>query len=384
MTKKHAGKPSIDTRAVHAGRHPDSETGALALPLHTSTTFERDTDGGYQRGYSYGREDNPTRHALETCLVELESGATASAFPSGIAAANAIFHALQPGDHVLLSLDIYHGIKTLVREIIQPLGISASFTDFTDIAGIKAALQNETRLLWLETPTNPLLKIVDIQAIAALAREAGIRSVVDNTFATPVLQQPLALGCDLVMHSTTKYFGGHHDLTGGAIIAAEDDDFMHRVRGFQTRGGVIPSPFDCWLLLRSISTLPLRIRAQSAAAAQLAKFLAEHPAVQTTHYPGLQQHPQHELACKQMLAFGAVISFEVNGDLEQTLQVAAETKLFTRATSLGGVESLVEHRASVEGETSLAPPNLLRLSIGLESPNELIADLDQALTKIIN
>jgi cystathionine gamma-synthase len=372
--------PGLETLAVHAGRAPDPATGAVAPPLVASTTFLRAPDGGEAAGFGYARSDNPNRRALETCLTALEGGREAATFASGAAAAYAVFQSLAPGDHVVCCADAYHGIRA---ELVGPLarwGLATTFVDTSDRDATAAAFTPRTRLLWLETPTNPLLRIADLEALAALGRARGALVLCDNTFATPVLQRPLAAGCHLVLHSTTKYLGGHSDVMGGAIVAADDaGEVSARVREQQQVAGAVPSPHDCWLLLRGATTLPLRIRAQSASAALLAERLARHPAVHAVHYPGLAAHPGHAVAARQMRAFGAMLSFQVRGGEAAALAAVARVALFTRATSLGCVESLIEHRASSEGPRSTAPRDLIRLSVGLETPADLIADLEQAL-----
>ncbi|MCX7071429.1 MAG: aminotransferase class I/II-fold pyridoxal phosphate-dependent enzyme [Gammaproteobacteria bacterium] len=371
----------LETLAIHAGRHPDAATGAVAPSPILSTTFARDADGEYPHGHLYSRSGNPGRTALETLLAALERGATAAAFASGSAASLAVFQALSPGDHVIAPDDVYHGTRTQLRELLARWGLTHSLVDLTDLDAVRAAITPATRLIWAETPSNPLLKICDIAGLAELARAAGATLVVDSTFATPVIQQPLTLGADLVMHSTTKYLGGHSDVLGGALIARDaSDPLFGRIRDLQTKGGAVPSPFDCWLLQRSIATLPLRVRAQTANAQAVAEFLAGHPAVERVHYPGLPGHAGHALACRQMPGgFGAMLSFQVRGDRATALAAVGKVKIFTRATSLGGIESLIEHRASVEGPYSTTPPNLLRVSVGLEHAEDLIADLGQAL-----
>lgn len=371
----------FETLAVHAGVEVDPAAGAVAPPITLSTTFERAPDGGYPLGHSYSRSSNPNRSALEASLAALEGGAAAAAFASGTAAAMTLFQALAPGDHVLAPDDAYYGVVRLLRETFVPWGLRVDFVDMADHAAVAAALRPETRLVWIETPSNPLLKISDIAAIAELAHAAGALVAVDNTWATPFLQRPLALGADLVMHSTTKYLGGHGDVLGGALAARADDDFFARVRRIQVTGGVVPSPFDCWLVLRGIRTLPYRMRGHSEHAAAVARFLAAHPAVEAVHYPGLETHPGHAVAARQMALPGGMLSVQVRGGAEEALAVAARVRLFTRATSLGGVESLIEHRASIEGPGTRTPENLLRLSIGLEHPDDLIADLAQALAR---
>lgn len=370
----------LETLAVHAGREPDPATGALREPIHLATTFERGADGNYPLGYSYSRSGNPNRSALEQAVAALEGGHEAVAFASGSAATLAVFTLAASGGRVVCSSDCYHGTAKQLREILPRWGGSVEFVDTTDLDATRQALEPGATLLWVETPSNPLLRVSDLAALAALARARGALLGCDNTFASPVLQQPLALGADLVMHSTTKYLGGHSDVLGGIVVTREAGSLLERLRDFQGTGGGVPSPFDCWLLLRSLPTLPLRVRQQAANALAVARFLAADQRVERVHYPGLENHPGHALAGRQMLGgYGAVVSFQVPGEAQQALAVAARTKLFTRATSLGGVESLIEHRASVEGPLSRTPPNLLRMSIGLEHDADLIADLDQAL-----
>ena len=369
----------LETRAVHAGQRIDPATGAVAAPIHPSTTFERDADGSYPRGYLYARNNNPNRDALERCLAELEGGAAAAGFATGMAATAAIFQSLAPGDHVVVPHDAYHGTARLLREHLVPWGLQVTFVDMTDLVQLRRVVQPRTRLIWVETPSNPMLRITDIAAVADVAGGARALLACDNTWATPVLQRPLELGADLVMHSTTKYLGGHGDIMGGAVVAKHAAGFFERVRKVQVDGGAIPAPFDCWLLLRSIRSLPYRVRAHAENALKVATFLEGHPRVESVHYPGLAKHPGHDVATRQMVAFGGMAAVQVRGGREAALALAARVKLFTRATSLGSVESLIEHRASVEGPESRTPENLLRLSIGLEHPDDLIADLSQAL-----
>ena len=371
----------IETRAVHAGRHIDPATGAVTTPIHLSTTFERSPGGEYPRGFSYSREDNPNRRALEECLAALEGGRQAICFSSGLAVVTALVQGLEPGDHIIAPDDVYWGLRKVIGEVFGKWGLETSYVDMTNIDDFHAALRANTRLVWVETPSNPLMKVTDLTAIAALTRQAGsnIITVCDGTFATPVLQQPLDCGIDMVAHSTTKYLGGHSDVIGGALITRHDNYLFERARKSQRYGGSVPSPFDCWLTLRGIDTLPWRVRAQSANAMKVARFLAAHHAVEKVHYPGLSEHPGHKVAARQMSAFGGMLSFEVRGSRETALGVAAKCKLFIRATSLGGAHSLIEHRASVEGPDTRTPQNLLRLSIGLEHSDDLIADLAHAL-----
>ncbi|HSN16783.1 MAG TPA: aminotransferase class V-fold PLP-dependent enzyme [Gammaproteobacteria bacterium] len=373
-------KPAhFETTCVHAGRRVDPVTGAVAPPIHLSTTFERKPDYGAE-GYIYSRSTNPNREQLETCLTALEGGAEAFAFGSGSAAASAVFQALKPGDHVVCTRDAYHGVLRILREIMSGWNLKVSYIDASDLDALQAAVTRDTRLIWIETPSNPLLKLTDIAAVAQIARAAGAYSVCDSTFATPALQHPLALGMDLVMHSATKYLGGHSDVVGGVLVAREAGPLAERLRFLQGAGGAVPSPFDCWLLLRGTATLDVRVRAQSEHALAIARWLEKHPKVERVFHPGLESHPQFALAKRQMRGSGAMLSFCVRGGAEAALRCAAQVRLFTRATSLGGVESLIEHRASVEGPESPTPKNLLRISAGLEHPDDLIADLAQALS----
>lgn len=379
MRKGSSSTEHLETLAVHAGRRPDPATGAVMPPIHLSTTFERAADGSYTDGFVYTRSENPNRRALEECLAALEGGADAAAFGSGMAASAAIFQTLGTGDHVIFPDDVYFGTSRLLREVLGPWELAYSVVDMTDLAAVRAAVRPQTKLIWVETPSNPLLKISDIAAVAEIAHAAGARCAVDNTWPSPAGQQPLALGADLVMHATTKYLGGHSDLLGGAVIAKTGDAFFERIRLVQTVGGAVPSPFDCWLLMRSIRTLPYRMRAHTENAQRVAEFLAGHPAVAVVHYPGLPTHPGYAVAQRQMKLSGGMLSIQVHGGAAEAMAVAARVKLFTRATSLGGIESLIEHRASVEGPHTTTPANLLRISIGLEHPDDLIADLRQAL-----
>jgi len=370
----------FETLAVHAGREPDPTTGAVREPIHLSTTFERAADGSYPQGYSYTRAGNPNRSALEHALTALEAGHDAVAYGSGSAASLAVFSLAAAGGRVVCSEDCYHGTAKQLREILPRWGGQAQFVDTTDLDAVRRALGTGATLLWVETPSNPLLRVSHLEALAGLAHTAGALLCCDNTFASPVLQQPLVLGADLVMHSSTKYLGGHSDVLGGIVVVREPGEVLARLRDFQGTGGGVPSPFDCWRLLRSLPTLPLRVRQQCASALAVAEFLAGERRVERVHYPGLERHPGHALAARQMRGgFGAVVSFEVAGGAEAAMAVAARTTLFTRATSLGGVESLVEHRASIEGPQSRTPPGLLRLAVGIENVDDLVADLDQAL-----
>jgi cystathionine gamma-synthase len=370
----------LNTECVHAAHLPDAVTGALAQPIHLSTTFERDADGSYPRGYRYSREGTPNREALEACVAILERGTAAIAFASGLAANMAVLELLRAGDRVLAPLEAYHGTLRQLRTYVRERGVEVHFADFRDPSAVEAGLQQGARLLWIETPANPLLSITDLAAISALGRRAGAWVVCDNTFATPICQRPFDYGVDLVIHSATKYFGGHSDVMGGVVVVREDASLLERLRNWQVLAGAVLAPFDCWLLRRSLATLALRVRAQCASALTLAQFLADHDDVERVFYPGLPRHPGHALALAQMPGgFGAVLSFCVRGGRDAALDTAARTRLLRRATSLGGVESLIEHRASIEGPGSLTPQNLLRVSIGIEDSADLIEDLSQAL-----
>jgi cystathionine gamma-synthase len=370
----------FETLAVHAGHAIDPTTGSVAPPLYLSTTFARDPEGVPLGGHTYIRESNPTQAQLEAALAPLEGGEAALVFASGMAAGIALLQSLPPGSHVLLPDDVYYGFRVAGEEYLPHWGIRADGVAMDDLDALAAAIRPETRLVWIETPSNPLLKIVDIAAVARLAREAGALSVLDNTFATPVLQRPFDLGVDVVLHSSTKYLGGHSDVQGGALIFARRDGLVERIDHLRSITGGVASPFNSWLLLRGVRTLACRMAAQSAHALAVARALAEHPGVARVYYPGLESHPGHAIAARQMAGgFGAMISFLAAGGKEAALRAVSRVRLFTRATSLGGVESLIEHRASSEGSKSRTPQDLIRLSIGLEHPEDLIADLDQAL-----
>jgi len=373
-------KYKFETLAVHAGHSVDVGTGAVTEAIHLSTTFERDADGGYSRGFLYSRNHNPNRNALEAALAALEGGSGGAAFGSGLAAVTAIFQGLTPGDHVIAPSDIYHGTANVLKHLFAKWGVTASFIDMTHLDTIRSALTPQTKIIWIETPSNPLLQCVDIAAIAEIAHHHGARAIADNTFASPVLQQPLALGCDMVMHATTKYLGGRSDVLGGAVVTRTDDEHFAQLRTAQLFGGAVPSPFDCWLVMRSLPTLPYRMQAHCANAQKVAEFLQQHDQVSVVHYPGLTDNAFHAVAKKQMSGFGGMLSFEVKGGKDAAMALAANVEIFTRATSLGGVESLIEHRASIEGPASKTPQGLLRVSVGLENADDLIDDLASALT----
>jgi cystathionine gamma-synthase len=369
-----------ETQAIHATNLVDETAGAIATPIFLSTTFARDTDGSYPKGHMYSRNSNPNRDALEKGLAVLEGGAKAFAFGSGLAAVSAVFQCMKLGDHVLMPAVGYYASMKLADEIMGPWGLQMTQVDMEDLEAIKAAIQPNTKLIWVETPANPLLGISDIQAICTLAHSHGIFVGVDNTIATPILQNPISLGADIVMHATTKYIGGHSDVLGGAIIMREENDWSARLKRVQILMGATQNPLDCYLLARGLKTLPLRMREHSASALTLAQKLEKHISIEKIHYPGLMSHPQYELAKRQMPnGFSGMISIQIKGDEANARKVASSLKLFQQATSLGGVESLVEHRRSIEGPESKTPGNLLRLSIGLEHVDDLWEDLNSSL-----
>jgi len=369
----------IETIAIHAGNHHDKSSGAVIQPITLSTTFIREADGSYPSGYIYSRSSNPNRTSLENVLTRLEGGVDAAAFSSGNAAGMSVFQTLKPGSHIICPDDMYHGLRNQLKNLFADI-LEFDFIDVNDENILQNHIKSNTVLIWLETPSNPLLKITDIRKVVGIARQHHIKVAVDNTFATPVCQQPLTLGVDLVMHSSTKYFGGHSDLMGGALITAEKNEWWARIKQVQEMGGAIPSPMDCYFLTRSIKTLPYRIRGHVQNAQLLAEYLENHLKIEKVMYPGLPSHPQHQTAKDQMLSFGGMLSFCVKGGSDEARKAINKLKIFTQATSLGGVESLIEHRASVEGLDTKTPHNLLRVSVGLEHIDDLIADIDQALS----
>ena len=379
---------SLDTLAVHAGQPPDPVSGAVMTPIVLASTFAQASPGEHQ-GFEYSRSGNPTRNALEACVAALEGAKHGFAFASGLGASTTVLHSLSPGDHVLSGDDVYGGTFRLLDKVMRPLGVTSSFVDLSDAASVARAMRPETKMVWLETPTNPMLKIFDIAAIAEVATKAGARVVVDNTFATPMLQSPLALGATAVLHSTTKYLNGHSDVVGGAV-ATNDEAFAERLRFLQNAIGAVPSPFDCYMVLRGIKTLPVRIERASATAAMLAERLRAHPKVEQVFYPGLASHPNHAIAKRQMRGFGAMISFVLAGGLEGSRRFLSSLEIFACAESLGGVESLAEHpaimtHASVPADqraTLGIADGLVRLSVGVEGATDLWADLEAALTRV--
>jgi cystathionine gamma-synthase len=375
----------FSTNAIHAGQEPDPTTGAVIPPIHASSTFAQDGVGGLRSGYEYSRSANPTRTALQECLAALEGGRHAVAFGSGMGASDVLLRVLlKPGDHIVIPHDAYGGTFRLVDKVLAMWGVEYTPVDLGDVAALRAALRPTTRVVWCETPTNPLLGIADIAALADVTRTAGVRLVVDNTFASPYLQQPLALGADVVLHSTTKYVGGHSDVVGGALVTG-DDELADALRFTQNAVGSVPGPFDAWLTLRGVKTLAVRMERHSDNAERIAELLVAHPAVTRVYYPGLADHPGHEIAAKQMRRFGGMVSFSVAGGREAALRVCAATEIFTLAESLGGVESLIEHpgamtHASVAGSALEVPDDLVRLSVGIEDVEDLAEDLRQALS----
>ncbi|GMQ25203.1 cystathionine gamma-synthase [Algoriphagus sp. oki45] len=364
----------FETLAIHKGNHITDKNNPVVQPITLSTTFEHGNEGGML----YTRAGNPNRIALEEVIAALEKGEDAAAFSSGNAAGTAVYQALEPGSHIIAPDDMYHGLHNSMVQLFAGIH-EVSFVDMSDLEAVKSAIRPNTRLFWVETPSNPLLKITDIRAISALAKEQGALLACDNTFATPVFQNPLLLGADIVMHSSTKYFGGHSDILGGALVTKEKNDFSTKIRTVQRVGGAVPSPTDCYWLTRSIRTLAYRMKGHAEHAMILAEFLLNHPKVERVFYPGLKSHKNHYIAASQMSGFGGIVSFMVKGGAEEADRVVSRLHFFMNATSLGGVESLIERRAAVEGPDTLTPPNLLRVSVGLEHTDDLLEDLNQAL-----
>ncbi len=370
------------TRAIHAGQEPDPETGSVIVPIYQTSTYAQ-SEVGVHKGYEYSRTDNPTRTALHACLAALEGGTYALAFASGLGATTTLMLMLKAGDHVIVGDDVYGGTYRLFQRVMTEFGLVFDFVDMANPDEVRAALRPETRMVWLETPTNPLVKLADIRAISALARQHGALTVVDNTFASPYGQQPLALGADIVLHSTTKYIGGHSDVVGGAIITSHEQAY-ERLKFLQNAAGAVPGAFDSWLVLRGVKTLAVRMREHERNAFEVARFLEQHPAVERVIYPGLPSHPQYDLARQQMQCFGGMISLILCGGEAAGREMVRRTKLFTLAESLGGVESLIEMpaamtHASVTGSKLEVPAGLVRLSVGIEDVADLLTDLKQAL-----
>ncbi|MFI1098841.1 cystathionine gamma-synthase [Streptomyces melanogenes] len=383
MSHEHLDK-SFETIAIHAGNTADPLTGAVVPPIYQVSTYKQDGVGGLRGGYEYSRSANPTRTALEENLAALEGGVRGLAFASGLAAEDCLLRTLLvPGDHVVIPNDAYGGTFRLFAKVVSRWGVEWSVADTSDPAAVRAAVTDRTKAIWVETPSNPLLGITDIAAIAAVAKDAGAKLVVDNTFASPYLQQPLALGADVVVHSLTKYMGGHSDVVGGALVT-NSAELGEELAYHQNAMGAVAGPFDSWLVLRGIKTLPVRMDRHSENAGKIAEMLTRHPKVSHVLYPGLPDHPGHEVAAKQMRAFGGMISFRVTGGEQEAVDLCARTKVFTLGESLGGVESLIEHpgrmtHASVAGSALEVPGDLVRLSVGIENVDDLLADLQQAL-----
>lgn len=368
----------FSTKAIKLTHLPDETAGSISTPIYLSTTFERAADGSHPYGHVYSRSSNPNRDLLESAMTVLEQGEDCIAFASGMAAINAVLQQLKPGDHVIIPEDAYYTLILLVNDVFGQWGLTFSKVDMTSTQNVSDAITENTRLIWIESPSNPQLRLADISAIATIAHNNNALCVVDNTWSTPVLQNPLVLGADIVMHASTKYIGGHSDVLSGLLVFKESNELADKIRHYQKVAGAVPSPFDCWLLTRGLKTLALRVNAQTESTIKIAHFLSKHPAVEQIFYPGLSTHPQHDLAKSQMKNFGAMLSFNLKGTEQNALAFTGKLNIFTAATSLGGVESLIEHRKSIEGVTSISPPNLLRLSIGLEDADDLIQDLKEA------
>ncbi len=385
QSSDHTQKGGFETRAIHGGYEPDPTTGAVIPPIYATSTYKQDGVGGLRGGYEYSRSANPTRTALEGALAAVEQGERGFAFASGLAAEDAILRALtKPGDHAVIPDDAYGGTFRLFDKVARPWGLEHTPAHLADLDAVRAAIRPETKLVWVETPTNPLLSVGDIEALAAIAHDAGALLVVDNTFASPYLQQPLTLGADLVVHSTTKYVGGHSDVVGGAVVV-RDLEVAERIGFHQNAMGAVAGPFDSFLTHRGLKTLGVRMDRHCDNAEKVVDFLCSHPAVGTVIYPGLETHPGHEVAARQMKRFGGMVSFRVNGGEEAALRVCESTRVFTLGESLGGVESLIEHpgrmtHQSVAGTALEVPADLVRLSVGIETADDLLADLDAALS----
>ena len=381
------GTPGFSTRAIHSGQKPDPTTGAVVVPIYQTSTFAQDAVGKH-RGYEYARTGNPTRAALEQCIAALEGGRHGLAFASGMAAESTVMQLLKPGDHTIAMDDLYGGTYRIFRRVLEPMGLTFSFVDGSDLKAVEAAMTDRTRLVWIESPTNPLLKLVDIAAVSKVAHAHQAMVVVDNTFMSPYFQRPLSLGADIVVHSATKYLGGHSDVIGGTMVI-DRDDLFERLAFLQNAVGGVPGPMDAWLVLRGLKTLAVRMREHDRNARLVAAFLNDHPKVARVFYPGLPSNPQRELAQRQMSGFGGMISFEVKGGLEPARRVVERTQLFTLAESLGGVESLIElpaamTHASIPAETRRShgvADGLVRISVGIEDVADLISDLDRALAE---
>ncbi|HET9496597.1 MAG TPA: cystathionine gamma-synthase [Chloroflexia bacterium] len=379
---QHSPRYGFETRAIHAGQEPDPTTGAINVPIYQTSTYVQDALGKH-KGYEYSRTGNPTRTALEQCVASLEEARFGLAFASGMGAETTIMYLFKPGDHVIVSNDVYGGTYRLFKRVLEPYGLAFDFIDMTDPESVREHTRPETRCVWIETPSNPLMKLIDIAAVSAIAHESGAKVVVDNTFASPYGQRPLSFGADMVVHSSTKYLGGHSDAVGGLVVTDDEDDY-DRLKFLQNAVGAVPGPMDCFLVLRGVKTLGVRMRAHEANALKIARFLEQHSSVEWVRYPGLPSHPQHDLAGRQMRNFGGMISYTVKGGMEEARRIVQSTRLFALAESLGGVESLIEHpgimtHASVANSPLAVPDNLIRLSVGIEDAEDLIRDLATAM-----
>lgn len=377
----------LATRVIHAGQEPDPSTGAVMMPIYATSTYAQSSPGVH-KGYEYSRTKNPTRFAYEKCVADLESGKAAYAFASGLAATATILDMLQPGDHVIVADNVYGGTYRLFENVRKrSAGLKFSFVDFSDLGNVNAALLPETKMIWIETPTNPMLKLIDLTGVAKIAKQHGLLAVADNTFATPLAQRPLEYGFDLVMHSATKYLNGHSDIVGGIVIVGDNDELVEKMAYLQNAVGAIAGPFDSFLVLRGLKTLAVRMQRHTENAMELAAWLECHPKIEKVYYPGLKNHPQHELAKQQMALFGGMIGVCVKGDLEYTKNMLSRCQIFTLAESLGGVESLIEHPAimthasipKADRETMGIADNFIRLSVGIEDIADLKEDIEQAL-----
>ena len=372
----------FETRAIHVGQEPDPTTGSVIVPIYQTSTYVQEGLGQH-KGYEYSRTGNPTRTALEECVASLEDGKYGLAFASGMGAETTIMYLFAPGDHILVSNDVYGGTYRLFERVLAPYGLQFSYIDMTDTAYVREQMRDNTKAVWIETPSNPLMKLIDITEVSAIARERGAKVVVDNTFASPYGQQPLTMGADIIVHSSTKYLGGHSDAVGGVVVVS-DDALYEKLKYLQNAVGAVPGPMDCFLVLRGVKTLGIRMRAHESNAMKIARFLEQHPRVETVRYPGLPSHPQHDLAGRQMRCFGGMISFQVKGGIEAAKCIVEKTRIFALAESLGGVESLIEHpgimtHASVANSPLKVPDNLVRLSVGIEDSDDLIRDLAAAM-----
>jgi cystathionine beta-lyase/cystathionine gamma-synthase len=379
---QHPPRYGFETRAIHAGQEPDPTTGAINVPIYQTSTYVQDALGKH-KGYEYSRTGNPTRTALEQCVASLEEARFGLAFASGMGAETTIMYLFKPGDHVIVSNDVYGGTYRLFKRVLEPYGLAFDFIDMTEPESVREHIRPETRCMWIETPSNPLMKLIDIAAVSAIAHESGAKVVVDNTFASPYGQRPLSFGADIVVHSSTKYLGGHSDAVGGLVVTNDEGDY-ERLKFLQNAVGAVPGPMDCFLVLRGVKTLGVRMRAHEANALKIARFLEQHSSVDWVRYPGLPSHPQHDLAGRQMRNFGGMISYTVKGGMEEARRIVQSTRLFALAESLGGVESLIEHpgimtHASVANSPLAVPDNLIRLSVGIEDAEDLIRDLATAM-----